>query len=259
MPKIDESRPFIPVRIAVLTVSDTRTPKTTSPATRWPADDQGGRPRIRRARNRQGRRQRRSAKVKPGSTTRSRCRHHHRRHRLHRPRRDAGSRQAVVREGDRRLLDRVSHDLVPEDRHLDDPVARLRRRRPRHLYFLPAGFPGGLQGRLERHPEVAARQPPPSLQFRRDHAAPGRASPPLAHASQPGFHATLTTGSTRRPASGPNLTNSAASSTSESVATSAKRMPWRLARVSARACSVDQRTLPKARGTRRRRRKPTSQ
>ncbi len=27
MPKIDESRPFIPVRIAVLTVSDTRTPK----------------------------------------------------------------------------------------------------------------------------------------------------------------------------------------------------------------------------------------
>ena len=28
MPKIDETRPFIPVRIAVLTVSDTRTPKT---------------------------------------------------------------------------------------------------------------------------------------------------------------------------------------------------------------------------------------
>jgi molybdenum cofactor biosynthesis protein B len=27
MPRIDESRPFIPVRIAVLTVSDTRTPK----------------------------------------------------------------------------------------------------------------------------------------------------------------------------------------------------------------------------------------
>ena len=28
MSRIDESRPFIPVRIAVLTVSDTRTPKT---------------------------------------------------------------------------------------------------------------------------------------------------------------------------------------------------------------------------------------
>ena len=36
MPKIDESRPFIPVRIAVLTVSDTRGPATTSPAIRWP-------------------------------------------------------------------------------------------------------------------------------------------------------------------------------------------------------------------------------
>ena len=28
MNRIDESRPFIPVRVAVLTISDTRTPKT---------------------------------------------------------------------------------------------------------------------------------------------------------------------------------------------------------------------------------------
>ena len=35
MAKIDESRPFLAVNIAVLTVSDTRIEPTTSPATRW--------------------------------------------------------------------------------------------------------------------------------------------------------------------------------------------------------------------------------
>ena len=42
-----------------------------------------------------------------------------------------------------------------------------------HLHLLPAGLARRLQGRLERHPQVAARQPPSALQFRRDHAAPG--------------------------------------------------------------------------------------
>ena len=46
-----------------------------------------------------------------------------------------------------------------------------------HLHLLPAGLARRLQGRLERHPQVAARQPPPALQFRRDHAAAGGASP----------------------------------------------------------------------------------
>ena len=34
MPGIDESRQFVPLKIAVLTVSDTREPPTTSPARR---------------------------------------------------------------------------------------------------------------------------------------------------------------------------------------------------------------------------------
>ena len=38
--------------------------------------------------------------------------------------------------------------------------------------FLPAGIAWGLQGRLERHPQIAARQPPSPLQFHRSHAAP---------------------------------------------------------------------------------------
>jgi molybdopterin biosynthesis enzyme MoaB len=35
MSRIDESLPFHPVRIAVLTVSDSRTPRRTNPATPW--------------------------------------------------------------------------------------------------------------------------------------------------------------------------------------------------------------------------------
>ncbi len=58
--------------------------------------------------------------------------------------------------------------------HVHDPVASLCRRRARHLYLLPAGLAWRLQGRLERHLEVAARQPPPPLQSRRDHAAAHR-------------------------------------------------------------------------------------
>ena len=130
MPKIDETRPFIPVRIAVLTVSDTRAL----------ADDRSGDALVQmlesaghragRPRHREGRRARDQGQG--GRLDRRPCRrrrHHHRRHRLHGPRRDAGSRAAAVREGDRRLLDGLPHDLLPEGGHLHDPVARLRRPR----------------------------------------------------------------------------------------------------------------------------------
>ena len=118
MAKLDESRPFIPVRIAVLTVSDTRSRRGRQVRRlRWPSmiaaaghevaaqaivkDDVPGDPRPGAGLDRRCRRRRRD---------------HHRRHRLHRPRRDARGRQAAVREGDRRLLDRLPHDLVRKDR-----------------------------------------------------------------------------------------------------------------------------------------------
>jgi hypothetical protein len=46
----------------------------------------------------------------------------------------------------------------------------------RHLPFRAARVLGGLQGCLGRNPEMAARLPPPSLQFRRD-PAPARRTP----------------------------------------------------------------------------------
>ena len=44
MNRIDETRPFIPVRIAVLTVSDTRTQKTDKSGPLLASHDRRGRP-----------------------------------------------------------------------------------------------------------------------------------------------------------------------------------------------------------------------
>ena len=44
----------------------------------------------------------------------------------------------------------------------------------RDLHLLPAGLARRLPRRLGRHPRPAVRQPPPALQFRRDHAAARR-------------------------------------------------------------------------------------
>ena len=105
MPGIDDSRQFVPLKIAVLTVSDTRER----------ADDKSGalagrahprrRPYARRARDRQGRRQG-DPPAREGLDRGQVHRRgdHHRRHRLHRPRRDAGSGRAAVREEDGRLF-----------------------------------------------------------------------------------------------------------------------------------------------------------
>ena len=102
-----------------------------------------------------------------------------------------------------------------EDRHLDHPVAGLRRRRARHLSLRPARLDRRCEGWLGRHPQMAARHPPPALQPRRDHAAPA----------------------------GAIAARSAASSTSCKVCTKAMRQCFgAFASVSASACSLDQRT-----------------
>ena len=62
-----------------------------------------------------------------------------------------------------------------EDRHLGDPDPRHRRRRQRDVYFLPAGLARRLQGRLGRDPGAPARLPLPAVQFRGDPAAARRA------------------------------------------------------------------------------------
>ena len=132
MSRIDETRPFIPVRIAVLTVSDTRTQKT----------DKSG-PLLVSMIKEAGHELAEHAIVEDDPKAirkqvkrwikdpRCRCGDHHRRHGLHRARRDAGSGEAAIREGDRRLLGAVSHAELPEGRHLDGAVARLRRARAR--------------------------------------------------------------------------------------------------------------------------------
>ena len=71
------------------------------------------------------------------------------RHRLYRPRRDAGSDRAAVREKDGRVLGAVSGGELSEDRHLGDSVARHRRASPARptssacrARRAPAGMPG---------------------------------------------------------------------------------------------------------------------
>ena len=153
MPGIDESPQFIPLKIAVLTVSDTRALD----------DDKSGATlaeRIEKAGHAVGgardRHRRRGEDPRAGESldrrSGDRRRHHHRRHRLHRPRRDAGSARAAVREAHGRLRDAVPDGEPRQDRHLGDPDARDRGRRGRDLHLLPAGLARRLPRRLGRDP-----------------------------------------------------------------------------------------------------------
>ena len=151
MAGIDPSREFIPLGIAVLTVSDTRSF----------ADDRSGATlveRIETAGHRLGRardRHRRCGKnphagprwiadagvdvvITTGGTG------------IHRPRRDARGGRAAVREAHGRLRHALSSGQRTQDRHLGDPDPRHGRRRRRDLRILPAGFARCLQGRLGR-------------------------------------------------------------------------------------------------------------
>ena len=131
MARIDESRPFIAVNIAVLTVSDTRTPANDTSGDALVGPHRGRRPPPRRPRHREGRR---GGDRRPpqGLDRRSGGRRgdHHRRHRRHRPRRYAGSVRAGAGEADRGLRRAVPHAELAEDRHLDDAVARAGRASP---------------------------------------------------------------------------------------------------------------------------------
>ena len=131
MAGIDEDRQFVPLKFAVLTVSDTREL----------ADDRSGATlaeRIKAAghivveRNIVHRRRRDDPRARQGMDRRARDRrhHHHRRHRLHRPRRDAGGGRAAVREADGSLRGAVPDGELPQDRHLGDPDPRHRRASP---------------------------------------------------------------------------------------------------------------------------------
>ena len=72
------------------------------------------------------------------------------------------------------ILGAVPGDQLPEDRHLGDPVAR-HRGVAGWTNLLPAGLARRLQGRLGRDSGAPARLPLRAVQFRRDHAAARRA------------------------------------------------------------------------------------
>ena len=178
MPGIDASKDFIPLNIAVLTVSDTREL----------ADDKSGATlaeRIEKAGH--------ASPPAPSSPT---------------TRRISGPMKAwiaapgidvVITTGGtgftgrdvtpealeplfEKRMDRVRHPVPAgqprQDRHLGDPDAGDRGRCRRHLHLLPAGLARRLPRRLGRDPGAPARLPLPPLQLRRAHAAPRRAPAP---------------------------------------------------------------------------------
>ena len=176
MPKLDASRPFIAVRIALLTVSDTRELANDTSGDTLASMIAGA-----------GHQLADRAIVKDDvDTIRAKVRAWI----------DDPSIDVVISTGGTGFTGR---DVTPEairplfekeiegfstvfhmisfeqGRHLDHPVARVRRAGARHLHFLPAGLTRRLQGRLERHPGAPARQPAPALQPGRDHAAAGGA------------------------------------------------------------------------------------
>src|SRR6202035_5693819 len=84
--------------------------------------------------------------------------------------------QIGVREGNRWIFRPLPPDQHGDRRHFDTAIARLRRRRGRHLSLCPAGLDRRGEGRLGPHSEMAARRAPSALQFCRDHVPAGRAS-----------------------------------------------------------------------------------
>ena len=161
MSRIDESRPFIPVNIAVLTVSDTRTEKTDKSGNLLASmiAEAGHHLAARaivtddvKAVRKQVKEWIKDPEVDVVITT------------------GAGSTEAALREGDRRLLSAVPSVELPERRHLDGAIARLRRVRRRHADILRPRLARRLPGRLARHPQGSARQSPPAMQFPRNHA-----------------------------------------------------------------------------------------
>ena len=151
MAGIDDSRQFLPLRIAVLTVSDTRDARrrqvgrdAVPSASRRPVTWSPTAPSCRMTSPPSGR-----ASRSGSNRSRGRCDHHHRRHRLHRPRRDARGGRALFEK----RMDGV-RDAVPDgELHARSAPRRSRRARPRawparptssacRARPAPAGMPG---------------------------------------------------------------------------------------------------------------------
>ena len=161
MNRIDETRTFIPLRIAVLTVSDTRTQKTdkSGPLLAQFIEDAGHVLADRavveddeKAIRKQVKKWIKDKEIDAVITT-------------------GGSGEAAIRERDRRVLHHLSHAKLSDRRHLDGAEQSLRRLGRRYVYLLPAWFAGRLRGRLVGHPGASIRQPPPALQLHRGDAA----------------------------------------------------------------------------------------
>ena len=154
MGRIDETRPFLAVNIAVLTVSGHADPGDRyPPARRSPNGSSKPVMRSPSADNRKGRcRRDRSAAAAMDRRSVDRCRHHHRRHRDHRARRHSGSVRPGAGEKDRRLRRVVPHVELSKDRHIDDSVARDRGRGWGDVSVRFAGEYGGGEGWPGRHP-----------------------------------------------------------------------------------------------------------
>ncbi len=81
-----------------------------------------------------------------------------------------------LRKGDRRFWRGLPLAQLRQDRHLDDPEPGYRRCGGRHLPIRVAGFAERLPRRLGRHSGPSTRQPFSAVQFRRIDAAPAGAS-----------------------------------------------------------------------------------
>ena len=177
MHRIDETRPFISVRIAVLTVSDTRTKKTDKSgpllvsmieqagheiAERAVAEDDVKA--IRRQVKRWIKDKEMDVVITTGGT--------------------GFTGRDVTPEAVKPLFEKeidgfsvlfhmVSYDTVGTSTVQSRACGGSGRG---HLYFLPAGVAGRVRGRLERHPRAPIRQSSPPLQLHRDNAATARAA-----------------------------------------------------------------------------------
>ncbi len=188
MSRIDEAREFIPVRIAVLTVSDTR----------GPADDRSGDTLVDRLENAGHRLAARAIVQDDREMIAGKLREW-----IANPDVDA-----VITTGGTGLTGRdvtveAHRDVYEKEIHAFGTVFTMVSMQKigtsavqsratagrRHLSFRTSGQPRRLQGRLGRNSRTAARLSPPALQLRGDHAAARRAyAPQVAQGACNGLH-----------------------------------------------------------------------
>ena len=176
MAKIDQGRPFVPVNIAVVTVSDTRSQ----------ADDKSGDILVERLTGAGHRLAARAIVVDEQGAIIEQLQAW-----IADPAIDVvlatggtgltgrdvtpEAFHAPLRQRDTGFRRNLPRPQPGQDRRLDDPVPRHRRRRRRHLSVRAARLARRLPRRLGRYPLDPARHPPPPLQLRRTHAPPKRA------------------------------------------------------------------------------------